>query len=73
MFEVHCHIHESSVLLDWSRSRGDAPHRREARPRLALLVRGKGSLIGSARSEPRPVEAVVIDLFGTDGAAPVGA
>ncbi|HEX6568745.1 MAG TPA: hypothetical protein VF015_06255 [Acidimicrobiales bacterium] len=73
MFEVHCHIHESSVLLDWSRV--EAMRHTDEGPVLDwhCWCGARGSLIGGTRSEPRPVEAVVIDLFGTDDAASVGA
>ena len=62
MFEVHCHIHESRVLLDWSRvesmrNTADGPvidwH---------CWCGARGSLIAGVRSEPRVDEQVLIDL-----------
>jgi hypothetical protein len=73
MFAVHCHVHGSDVLLDWSQVEGlrhtvDGP---------AIDWRcwcgARGSLLAGHRSLPRPDVPEVIDLTGRDESAPLGA
>ncbi len=60
MFAIDCHIHESRVLLDWSRVEGvhDGPEG----PVLDwhCWCGARGRLIGGRRSEPRQVELIVV-------------
>ncbi len=59
MFAIDCHIHESRVLLDWSRVEGvhDSPEG----PVLDwhCWCGARGRLIAGVRSEPREVELVL--------------
>lgn len=59
MFAIDCHIHESRVLLDWSRVEGvhDSPEG----PVLDwhCWCGARGRLIAGMRSEPREVELVL--------------
>ncbi len=59
MFAIDCHIHESRVLLDWSRVEGvhDSPEG----PVLDwhCWCGARGRLIAGERSEPREVELIV--------------
>ena len=60
MFAIDCHIHESRVLLDWSRVEGvhDGPEG----PVLDwhCWCGARGRLIAGRRSEPREVELIVV-------------
>lgn len=62
MFEVHCHVHGSRVLLD--RSRIEALRNTDEGPVIDwhCWCGARGSLIAGTRSEPRAVEPVVVDL-----------
>ena len=62
MFQVHCHVHESAVLLDWSHV--EAVHDSAEGPVLdwRCWCGARGRLIAGTRSEPRTIEPVVIDL-----------
>jgi hypothetical protein len=66
MFAVHCHVHESEVLLDWSRVEG--LRQTDDGPVIdwRCWCGARGSLIAGGRSEPRDLEAVVIDLVALD-------
>lgn len=61
MFAVHCHVHGSDVLLDWSRV--EAVRNTAAGPVLdwRCWCGARGSKIGG-RSVPRPFEPVVLDV-----------
>lgn len=62
MFEVHCHVHGSGVLLD--RSRIEALRNTDEGPVIDwhCWCGARGSLIAGTRSEPRTAEPVVLDL-----------
>jgi len=62
MFKVHCHEHESDVLLDWSRLEG-VRHTVEG-PVLdwRCWCGALGSLVAGVRSEPRAADATVLVL-----------
>jgi hypothetical protein len=62
MFKVHCHVHESDVLLDWSRV--EAMYNTDDGPVIDwhCWCGARGRLVAGSRSEPREVEPVVLDL-----------
>jgi hypothetical protein len=62
MIEVHCHIHESRVLLDWSRV--ESMRNTDDGPVIDwhCWCGARGSLIAGVRSEPRVDEPVLVDL-----------
>jgi hypothetical protein len=62
MFEVHCHVHESRVLLDWSRV--ESLRNTDDGPVIDwhCWCDARGSLIAGARSEPRIDRPVVVEL-----------
>lgn len=73
MFAVHCHVHETRVLLDWSRVEAmrDTPEG----PVLDwhCWCGARGSLINGQHSRPRDAEPVVVDLRAArDAAAAAG-
>jgi hypothetical protein len=65
MFKVHCHVHESAVLLDWSRI--ERMYDSDEGPVIdwQCWCGARGRLIAGARSEPRVIEPVVVDLAHT--------
>jgi hypothetical protein len=65
MFKVHCHVHESAVLLDWSRV--ERMYDSDEGPVVdwTCWCGARGRLIAGMRSEPRVVEPVVVDLLHT--------
>jgi hypothetical protein len=67
MFKVHCHVHESAVLLDWSRV--ERMYDSDEGPVIDwhCWCGARGRLIAGARSEPRAIEPVVVDLVDTVG------
>lgn len=67
MFKVHCHVHESAVLLDWSRV--ERMYDGDEGPVVDwhCYCGARGRLIAGMRSEPRIVEPVVIDLLHAAG------
>jgi hypothetical protein len=67
MFKVHCHVHESAVLLDWSRV--ERMYDSDEGPVVdwQCWCGARGRLIAGARSEPRVVEPVVVDLVDAAG------
>jgi hypothetical protein len=62
MFKVHCHVHESPVLLDWSRV--ERMYDSDEGPVVDwhCWCDARGRLIAGTRSEPRTIEPVVVDL-----------
>jgi hypothetical protein len=60
MFAIDCHVHESRVLIDWSRV--EAVHDGPEGPVVDwhCWCGARGRLIAGARSEPREVELVVV-------------
>jgi hypothetical protein len=61
MFQVYCHIHESPVLLGWSRV--ESMRNSDEGPVIDwhCWCGARGSLIAGVRSEPRRFEPVVMD------------
>jgi hypothetical protein len=70
MFAVHCHVHDSEVLLDWSRV--EAVRLTDEGPAIEwrCWCGARGSLIAGARSEPRDIEPEVTALLAEHAAAP---
>ena len=62
MFAIHCHIHGSRVLLDWSRV--EAMRQSDEGPVLDwhCWCGARGSLIAGERSVPRRNEPVLVDV-----------
>ena len=71
MFAVHCHVHESRVLLDWSRV--EAVHDSDEGPVVDwhCWCGGRGRLVAGTRSERRAVEPVVLHLGSADDREPI--
>lgn len=70
MFKVHCHVHESPVLLDWSRV--ERMYDSDEGPVIDwhCWCGARGRLVAGARSEPRDIEPVVVDLVHATTPAP---
>ena len=66
MFRVHCHIHGSAVLLDWSRVEGMYDSDEGPVIDWHCWCGARGRLIAGTRSEPRAVEPVIV-RFGPAG------
>jgi hypothetical protein len=66
MFAVHCHRHGTRVLLDWSRVEGLRDSDEGPVIDWRCWCGARGRLIAGTRSEPRPVDPVVVD-FGPAG------
>lgn len=73
MFTVHCHEHDSDVLLDWSRVEGLRHTPQGPVIDWRCWCGARGSLVAGSRSEPRPAEATVIELPRPQDRAPIGA
>ena len=73
MFAIHCHIHESRVLLDWSRV--EAVRHTDEGPVIDwhCWCGARGSLVAGERSVPRTIEPIVVDLADARDAATLGA
>jgi hypothetical protein len=73
MFAIYCHIHESRVLLDWSR----VERMRDSDEGPVLdwhcWCGARGSLVAGERSVPRPLDPVVVDLAVARERTPVEA
>ena len=70
MIAIDCHGHGGRVLLDWSRIEGT--HDSAEGPVLDwhCWCGARGRLIAGTRSEPRPLELVVLPGDTTSGATP---
>ena len=73
MFAIHCHIHESRVLLDWTRV--EAVRDSDEGPVIDwhCWCGARGSLVAGSRSVPRRDEPVVVDLAVARESTPVEA
>jgi hypothetical protein len=66
MFAVHCHIHESEVLLDWSRVEGMRDSDEGPVIDWHCWCGARGSLVAGKWSVPRAIEPVIVP-FGSAG------
>jgi hypothetical protein len=73
MISIHCHVHDSRVLLDWSRVEGMRNTDEGPVIDWHCWCGGRGRLIAGERSEPRNGPVAIVDLSDSpDGAVGAG-